>query len=538
MDLSKLDDEQIKVALKVIDSAKKYGINPDFVLPMVNAESGFRPDAHSGKAIGPMQLTPATAKDLKVDPHNVDENIDGGMRFLKGLIENKKLGGDSHNIFAAYNAGPNAKFFETGDLKDLPDETVSHVVKVMGSYGGEVPQMTITPAKQEQKPPEPPSEPSGVGENKPISERKPSKLEESLALGTAGAIAGGGTGALKEPIVGGWNWLTQRNAAQPTVEPQTSSQWPGAQTAKPIAPAQTVSAQTVQVPIVDESQPYKQVTATGDTESMSGRERQAGYTEKTGQIAARRKAQEQIAKELGLDVNRPLAGYGDVASTRSGVVVTQKSLEEQQAHERKLIEDAQRKAREAKQAKTTSSVAAAKKAGEQWAQVQAALKSEDPAVFAWGQKMLRTMRATLSEPWYRLGARLGFGAGAAIPYSIDLAREGHTKSAAALPVAAGALGVFAPRVMPAGLAAAAGISDVAQRAREGRTGEAAASGLSTAAATAAPFVGAGLNVMGLPVTAGVPLYLAASDRLRYLQEHPEEYRVEESKYDPLGMPIR
>ena len=205
MDLSKLDDEQIKVALKVIASAKKHGINPDFVLPMVNAESGFRPNAHSGKAIGPMQLTPATAKDLKVDPHNVDENIDGGMRFLKGLVENKKLGGDPHNIFAAYNAGPNAKFFETGDLKDLPDETVSHVVKVMGSYGGEVPEMTVTPTEPEKAAPEAAGAPEEQysGETVPTVPTQAEQNRDAKTAGAVGAAVGTGAGsvyAAKAPI--------------------------------------------------------------------------------------------------------------------------------------------------------------------------------------------------------------------------------------------------------------------------------------------------------------------------------------------------
>lgn len=150
MDLSKLNDEQIEVALKVIESSKKHGINPDFVLPMVYQESSFNLNAKSPVgAIGPMQLMPRTAKELGVDPHDVDQNIDGGIRYIKGLIENKNLGGDPRNILAAYNAGPNAKFFSTGDLKDLPDETINHVIKITGAYGGEVPSMTITPADTE-----------------------------------------------------------------------------------------------------------------------------------------------------------------------------------------------------------------------------------------------------------------------------------------------------------------------------------------------------------------------------------------------------
>ena len=197
MDLSKLDDDQIQVALKVIASAKKYGINPDFVLPMVNVESGFRPQATSGMAVGPMQLTQATAKDLGVDPTNVDQNIDGGMRFLKSLIENKKLKGDPHYIFAAYNAGPNAKFFETGDFKDLPDETVNHVVRVMRSYGDKVPEITIEKSEE----PKRETAPASVEEQysgEPVA-TEPSMEEQGRSpkeLGAVGAALGAGAGSV------------------------------------------------------------------------------------------------------------------------------------------------------------------------------------------------------------------------------------------------------------------------------------------------------------------------------------------------------
>lgn len=203
MDLSKLDDEQVNVALKVIEAAKKHGVNPDFVLPMVNAESGFRPNASSGKAYGPMQLTPATAQGLGVDPQNVDENIDGGMRLLKSLIENKNLKGEPRHIFAAYNAGPNAKFFETHDLADLPDETVSHVLRVMGSYGDKVPSMTIeaqqpVATKEEAAPATDQYGPNKVGTQPTTPEESQrSSMETGAALGALGA----GVGAVKVPIV-------------------------------------------------------------------------------------------------------------------------------------------------------------------------------------------------------------------------------------------------------------------------------------------------------------------------------------------------
>ena len=79
-----------------------------------------------------------------------------------------------------------------------------------------------------------------------------------------------------------------------------------------------------------------------------------------------------------------------------------------------------------------------------------------------------------------------------------------------------------------------GIQDVSQRIKRNEIGEAIASGLSTAASTASPFVSGALNVFGLPFTAGIPLYLAASDRLEYLEQHPDEIRLENPTRDALG----
>jgi hypothetical protein len=140
MDFSKLTDEQLEIVGKVIKAAEARGINPDFVLPMVRAESGFNPNAKSPKnAFGVMQLMPATAASLKVDPKDVDQNIEGGFRLLQELMSNPKIGTDPAKIIAAYNANPTIKFIETGDLADLPDETLKHLSRIAEYAGGEIP---------------------------------------------------------------------------------------------------------------------------------------------------------------------------------------------------------------------------------------------------------------------------------------------------------------------------------------------------------------------------------------------------------------
>jgi len=154
MDLSKLTDDQLDVAFKVTQEAKRQGINPDFVLPLVMAESQFNQKAVSPKkAIGVMQLMPDTAKELGVDPTDVDQNIKGGITYLKQLMQNPNVGGDPNRLLMAYNAGPNSKFFQTGSLQDLPDETLNYVANITSGAGGQLPQFSMETQESEQAAP-------------------------------------------------------------------------------------------------------------------------------------------------------------------------------------------------------------------------------------------------------------------------------------------------------------------------------------------------------------------------------------------------
>ncbi len=92
----------------LVETAQKYGVNSDLVLALANAESGYRADAVSPVgAVGVMQLMPETASGLGVaDSFDPKQNIDGGVRYLKQMLE--MFGGDQSKALAAYNAGPGA----------------------------------------------------------------------------------------------------------------------------------------------------------------------------------------------------------------------------------------------------------------------------------------------------------------------------------------------------------------------------------------------------------------------------------------------
>jgi len=88
-------------------AADKYGLPRKLVRLVMQAESGFQPQAVSPKgAIGLMQLMPATAQFLGADPTDPVQNVDAGARYLRDLL--LKYDGLLWHALAAYNAGPEA----------------------------------------------------------------------------------------------------------------------------------------------------------------------------------------------------------------------------------------------------------------------------------------------------------------------------------------------------------------------------------------------------------------------------------------------
>lgn len=87
-------------------AARRHNIPEDLFLRLVHQESGWNAAAVSHKgAIGLAQLMPGTAQMLRVDPHDPQQNLDGGARYLRMMYDKF---GDWRLALAAYNAGPGA----------------------------------------------------------------------------------------------------------------------------------------------------------------------------------------------------------------------------------------------------------------------------------------------------------------------------------------------------------------------------------------------------------------------------------------------
>ncbi len=109
-------------------AARRHGVPEDLFLRLIQQESGWNPGAVSPKgATGLAQLMPDTAKFLRVDISDPQENLEGGARYLSmmhGRFGSWRL------ALAAYNAGPLA--VEQHDGVPPYAETKGYVLAILG----------------------------------------------------------------------------------------------------------------------------------------------------------------------------------------------------------------------------------------------------------------------------------------------------------------------------------------------------------------------------------------------------------------------
>jgi soluble lytic murein transglycosylase-like protein len=125
--------EQVEDLIRQL--APAHDLDSELICRQCEAESGFRQEAVSRcGALGLMQLMPATAKELHVNPEIWTENVEGGIRFMARMMF--RFGNDPAKALAAYNCGPGrlAGLLEVFGLEwreHLPDETKNYLDKIL-----------------------------------------------------------------------------------------------------------------------------------------------------------------------------------------------------------------------------------------------------------------------------------------------------------------------------------------------------------------------------------------------------------------------
>ena len=91
----------------VQEASQKTGVDQNLIRAIIEHESagGRLLDAPGSSAYGPMQLLRSTARELGVNPYNARENILGGTKYLKQLLD---AYGSTEAALTAYFKGPGA----------------------------------------------------------------------------------------------------------------------------------------------------------------------------------------------------------------------------------------------------------------------------------------------------------------------------------------------------------------------------------------------------------------------------------------------
>lgn len=124
------NSDKTKYTELIARAADRHQVDPKLLHAVIQAESAYNATAiSSAGAMGLMQLMPATARRYGVtDRSDPDQNIDGGTRYLKHLLQ--IFDSNLDLAVAAYNAGENAVIRNNNAIPPYP-ETQNYVKEVL-----------------------------------------------------------------------------------------------------------------------------------------------------------------------------------------------------------------------------------------------------------------------------------------------------------------------------------------------------------------------------------------------------------------------
>lgn len=174
IDVSKLNDSQLEMAVMITEEAKRQGIDPNYAVAQAYQESRLRqydpktensdkkqPLMSNQNAYGIMQILPSTAGGFgfsKEDLITPEGNIRAGVAIMKHNLDKYQ---DPSTALLAYHQGEPTvdKYLKNNDLKHIGDKGLEYVAKINENYdltkntGYYQPEENAAPSIEEVAPP-------------------------------------------------------------------------------------------------------------------------------------------------------------------------------------------------------------------------------------------------------------------------------------------------------------------------------------------------------------------------------------------------
>jgi soluble lytic murein transglycosylase len=127
-----------QIAAAIVEECEQTGVDPLFVLAIIESESSFDIEAVSPTgARGLMQIVPSTFRQMSEAKRIFDpvENVRAGIRYVRHLW-NSGFGkrGGPESVLLAYNQGPGAALAILKGTRQRPAEAQVYVPRVMNRY--------------------------------------------------------------------------------------------------------------------------------------------------------------------------------------------------------------------------------------------------------------------------------------------------------------------------------------------------------------------------------------------------------------------